>query len=90
MYRAPRQLLDHAAVKIAGAKSMLAKLLPERSTSSTRLTSSNDFGQLTSAISRMLVMMLRTVTFDAPCRWCSSRTISSAVVSLCFELLSSH
>ncbi len=28
----------------------------------------------------MLVMMLRTVTLAAPCRWCSSRTISSAVV----------
>ncbi len=28
----------------------------------------------------MLVMMLRTVTFDAPCRWCSSRTTVSAVV----------
>ena len=28
----------------------------------------------------MLVMMLRTVTFAAPCRWCSSRTTLSAVV----------
>ena len=28
----------------------------------------------------MLVMMLRTVTFVAPWRWCSSRTSSSAVV----------
>ena len=28
----------------------------------------------------MLVMMLRTVTLAAPCRWCSSRTTASAVV----------
>ena len=47
---------------------MCAKSLPARSTSSTRLTLSKNSGQSTSEISRMLVMMLRTVTFDAPCR----------------------
>ena len=50
------------------AKSICAKSLPSRSTSSTRLTLSNNSAQSTSDISRMLVMMLRTVTFDAPCR----------------------
>ena len=47
---------------------MLAKSLASRSTASTRLASSKKSGQFTSEISRMLVMTLRTVTFDAPCR----------------------
>ena len=45
-----------------------------RSTSSTRLTRSNSSVQSTSEIRRMLVMMLRTVTLAATCRWCTSRT----------------
>lgn len=54
--------------KVRVAKSMLAKSLSERSTASTMLASSKKSGQFTSEISRMLVMMLRTVTFDAPWR----------------------
>ncbi len=45
---------------------MSAKPLPDRSASSTRLTFSNNSVQSTSEIRRMLVMMLRTVTFVAP------------------------
>ena len=47
---------------------MRVKSLPDCSTSSTRLTDSKNSGQFTSEIKRMLVMMLRTVTFDAPWR----------------------
>ena len=59
---------------------MSAKPLSARSAASTRLMRSNSSVQSTSEIRRMLVMMLRTVTFMPPCRWCSSRTIWSAVV----------
>ncbi len=47
---------------------MAAKSGEEASASSTRLTLSKNSAQSTSDISRMLVMMLRTVTFDAPWR----------------------
>ncbi len=50
------------------AKSMPAKPLFDRSTSSTRLTLSKNSGQSTSESILMLVMTLRTVTLDAPCR----------------------
>ena len=48
------------------AKSMSAKLLCERNSSSTRLTLSKNSGQSTSDSSLMLVMMLRTVTLEVP------------------------
>jgi hypothetical protein len=54
------------------AKSMAAKSGEVFSASSTRLTLSKNSAQSTSDISRMLVMMLRTVTFEAPWRRCSS------------------
>ena len=49
------------------------------SRSSTRLNRSTSSDQSTSEISRMLVMMLRTVTLPATCRWCSACTTPSAV-----------
>ena len=36
------------------------------------------------------MITLRTVTLDAPCRWCSSRTTSSAVVPAAARRASSH
>ena len=57
--------------RLREGKSMLAKLLPDRSTSSTRLTLSNSSAQSTPETRRMLVMMFRTVTLVAPRRWCS-------------------
>src|SRR5439155_1420074 len=69
---------------------MLAKSLPIRNVSSTRLTLSTSSTQSKSEISRMLVMTLRTVTFVAPCLWCSSRTIASAVVPCATRRSSSH
>ena len=45
-----------------------------------RLTLSKNSVQSNADISRMLVITLRTVTFIAAWRWCSTRTISSAVV----------
>jgi hypothetical protein len=47
---------------------MAAKPLDSRSSSSTRLTLSKNSGQSTSESNLMLVMMLRTVTFEAPWR----------------------
>ena len=58
------------------AKSIAAKALRRRRHSSTRLTLSNSSAQSMSEISRMLVMTLRTVTLDAPCRWCACSTTS--------------
>ena len=51
-----------------------------RRTSSTRLTLSTNWAQSNHEIRRMLVITLRTVTFIVAWRWCSMRTISSAVV----------
>ena len=56
---------------------MAAKSPEAFSASSTRLTLSKNSAQSTSDISRMLVMMLRTVTLEAPWRWCSSCTTRS-------------
>jgi hypothetical protein len=47
---------------------MAAKSLEEFSVASTRLTLSKNSAQSTSDIRRMLVMMLRTVTLEAPWR----------------------
>ncbi len=47
---------------------MLAKSLPDCSTSSTRLMLSTNSVQSTSETRRMLVMMFRVVTFVAACR----------------------
>ena len=76
--------------KLRVAKSICAKSLPARSASSTRLTLSKKSDHSNSEISRMLVMMLRTVTFEPPCRWCSSLTIASAVVPSAASRSSSH
>ena len=75
--RAPGQLLDRAAVEIARRKIHVGKVAAARSRSSTRLTLSNSSAQSMSEISRMLVMMLRTVTLDAPCRCWACCTTSS-------------
>ncbi len=50
------------------------------SSSSARLTLSTNRDQSNHEMRRMLVMTFRTVTFIAACRWCSMRTVSSAVV----------
>ncbi len=60
---------------------MSANGLSARSAASTRLTLSKISAQSRVEMSRMLVITLRTVTFIPPCRRCSSRTISSPVVS---------
>ena len=60
------------------------------SASSTRLTLSKNSAQSTSDMSRMLVMMLRTVTFDAPWRWCSSCSSCSELGFVCASSSSSH
>ena len=65
--------------KLRVAKSICARSLPARSALSTRLTLSKNSDHSSSEISRMLVMMLRTVTFEAPCCLWSSRTSASAV-----------
>ena len=71
-----------AAIEIAGREIHVRESCsPVGKRSSTRLIRSNSSDQSTSEMRRMLVMMLRTVTFAAPCLWCSSRTTSSAVVS---------
>ena len=57
-----------------------AKALSARSRASTRLTDSKNSAQSVSEIRRMLVMTLRTVTFDATCRSCTWCTTSSIVV----------
>ena len=62
------------------AKSISAKRLRLRSTSSTSPTLSTNSAQSNHVIRRMLVITLRTVTFIVAMRWCSSWTSSSAVV----------
>ncbi len=51
-----------------------------RRISSIRLTLSTNCAQSNHEIRRMLVITFRTVTFIEACRWCSRRTVSSAVV----------
>ncbi len=62
------------------AKSISANRLPACRISSTTLTLSTNWAQSNHEIRRMLVITLRTVTFIVAWRWCSRRTISSAVV----------
>ena len=74
-----RQLLDRVRYRLRVAKSISAKRLSLRNTSSTKLTLSTNSAQSNHEIRRMLVITLRTVTFIVAIRWCSSCTSSSAV-----------
>ena len=69
---------------------MSANWLEPRRRASTRLTASNSSAQSMAEISRMLVMMLRTVTFEAPWRCCACSTASSTVSPCCARRSSSQ
>ena len=69
---------------------MAPKWLPERSISSTGLTLSKNSAQSKVAITRMLVITLRTVTFMAAWLWWSTRTSSSGDVPSFESCSSSH
>ncbi len=75
MARPARQALNGMPIGIARGEIELREIRVSAEDSSTRLTLSKKSGHSKADISRMLVMMLRTVTFMAACCWCSRRTI---------------
>ena len=81
---------DSDPLKIAGRKVHGREPARARNASSTRLTLSKNAGQSKVDISRRLVMTLRTVSFVAAWRWCSTRTRSSGAVPRAAKWSLSH